>query len=185
MLTVGTLAPNRPSLVSTAAKGMTMIDGAHATETVENPFTGHDTGTLLELRKNLMGVQDDLRAQTSAVSAEAREIDFELMRRMDRDSVTSMKGDGITVSIREHETVKIDRDTPFADIARQLLEMGHGECLRAQLSVAKVQELDAEGTRLPAGVSIESFRKIHPLRTAKRAAGRNATIEPVEEGGGE
>lgn len=135
-------------------------------EPIDHPYATTDTGTILTMRRDLMGEKDKAAAVTKSINATISELDKEMLARSTRDGgITQYKGDGITVSIVEQETVEIDGD--FVEIVEALVSQGYAYCIKKGLAPAKIKELDALGVRLPDGISIKTFRKIKPLRSKK------------------
>lgn len=132
----------------------------------DRPFDGVPMNTMLGQRRTLMFEKDEAAAVTKSINASIAEIDKEIMYRSQQDGgITQYKGDGITVSIVEQDVVKVDGD--FVAIVESLVKQGYAYCIKKGLSSPKIKELDAQGVRLPDGVSIETFRKVKPTRTKK------------------
>lgn len=120
-------------------------------------------GELCDAYREVLSELDEHRAAEKQLNSRKSELQFEVLRRCDSESIDKLSGSGITLSVREKPVVKINGD--WDEIVKALTESGHSYLIQRRVSAGKLQEEMDNGLRLPEGVSIEIIREIGHRRS--------------------
>ena len=120
-------------------------------------------GELCDAYREVLTELDEHRATEKQLNSRKAELQAEVMRRCDSESIDKLSGNGITLSIREKPVVKISGD--WDEIVKALTESGHSYLIQRRVSAGKLQEEMDNGLRLPEGVSIETIREVGHRRS--------------------
>lgn len=139
---------------------------AHRTQQQETRMSelgNMNIGELCDAYRSILGELDECRAQEKQLNSRKSELQSEVLRRCDAESIDKLAGDGITLTVREKPFVKIEGD--WDQIVKALAESGHSYLIQRRVSAGKLQEEMDSGLRLPDGVSIETVREVGHRRS--------------------
>lgn len=117
-----------------------------------------DTSALLARYRAVLDRAESLRVEQSKLADEREAIERQLVEFSEAHGVQQFGDDEISVTVAEKLRVKYDPEQ-WADIVRWDLETGTGAVQR-RLTDAKIISLIEDGVPLPAGLSVEGFKKV-------------------------
>lgn len=121
------------------------------------------TENTTELLAELRGIKDErdtLNQELSKLAERESRIERELLAFHEATGLSSLSGGGLSVSFDPDALrAKYDPDQ-WSGIVRWAVEHGHDYIVQRRLSDAKIVELAAGGTELPAGLTLESYTKL-------------------------
>ena len=125
-----------------------------STETFPGDVSSLTTGQFLHVYKQLLDMIDVVNADLKRLNKTKGDLQQEAIRRCNLDEVTKISGDGLTVTVKEQATVKVNESADWSGLISSLVDDGYAHFIQRRLSAAKLQEEVDSGYRLPEGLEL-------------------------------
>jgi len=140
-----------------ATKSEEVVSGDPYT-TYPTDFTNLNQGQFLKLFKQCIDDIDKIKAVEKKLTTVKVFLQQEAIRRCNKEEITKLSGQGITVTVKDQPVVKLEPETDWSAVLEKLCEDGYAHMVQRRLSAAKLQEEMDAGYRLPEGISINAIQ---------------------------
>lgn len=120
-------------------------------------------GTLADQYSQVLNRIEEIEAgELRDLKARKQELASEIMENMEAAGIPKLSTDLISLSVGETRVAKITGD--WDAVAAELVSRGMGYALTRKLSGSKLAEAFENGERLPAGIELDTIRRLNHRR---------------------